>query len=47
MAPGFTGSIFEAGIAEELIKQYPDRKEDIMRLSVNGDKTRMPEGFEQ
>lgn len=47
MAPGFTGSIFEAGIAEELIKQYPDRKEDIMRLSVNGEKTRMPEGFEQ
>lgn len=45
MAPGFSGSCFEAGIAEELIKQYPERKEDIMRLSINGKTSKMPEGF--
>ena len=45
MAPGFTGEDFEAAISEDLIKQYPDRFEDIIRLSVNGHKTRMPEGF--
>jgi hypothetical protein len=26
MAPGFSGSGFEAGIAEELVMQYPDRE---------------------
>lgn len=45
MAPGFSGSGFEAGIAEELVKQYPDRADDITRLSVNGHERRMPEGF--
>jgi predicted dehydrogenase/predicted cupin superfamily sugar epimerase len=47
MAPGFTGSCFEAGVSEELVKLYPERREDILRLSVNGEKTRMPEGFAQ
>lgn len=45
MAPGFSGSGFEAGIAEKLIDQYPERKEDIRRLSINGQESRMPEGF--
>lgn len=45
MAPGFSGAGFEAGIAEELIKQYPERKNDILKLSINGQKIRMPEGF--
>lgn len=45
MAPGFTGRIFEAGLASELIRQYPDRAADIRRLAVNGDSTRMPEDF--
>jgi len=45
MAPGFTPSIFEAGIAADLIREYPEREEDILRLSINGGQTRMPEGF--
>jgi predicted cupin superfamily sugar epimerase len=45
MAPGFTGAGFEGGIAADLIRQYPDRADDILRLSVNGDESRMPEGF--
>jgi len=45
MAPGFTGAIFEAGLASDLTRRYPDRAADIERLSVNGENTRMPEGF--
>lgn len=45
MSPGFTGTCFEGGIAEELIAQYPDREAIIRKLSVNGHETRMPEGF--
>jgi predicted cupin superfamily sugar epimerase len=45
MAPGFYGADFEAGIAEELASLYPQRAEDIRRLSVNGHQTHMPEGF--
>lgn len=45
MAPGFSGSGFEAGVAEELVKQYPERAKDIIQLSVNGHERRMPEGF--
>ncbi len=47
MAPGFTGSGFEAGTAEELIAEYPSRKKDILRLSVNGQTRRMPENFSE
>lgn len=43
VVPGFTAACFEAGAAEELIKQYPDREEDIRMLSVNGDEKSMPE----
>jgi predicted cupin superfamily sugar epimerase len=45
MSPGFTSNGFEAGIAADLIAQYPTREADIVRLSVNGHQTRMPEGF--
>lgn len=45
LAPGFTGECFEAGVAEELIKLYPNDEKDIQRLSVNGDKKKMPIGF--
>lgn len=47
MAPGFNGEDFEAAVPEELIRQYPERSEDIIRLSVNGHETKMPEGFER
>jgi predicted cupin superfamily sugar epimerase len=45
MAPGFTSKGFQAGIAIELLKQYPDRAEDIKRLCVQGLELAMPEGF--
>ena len=45
MTPGFDGADFEAGNAAELIRQYPDREADILRLSHNQDQTRMPEGY--
>lgn len=47
MAPGFSGAGFEAGIAADLIAQYPARRADILRLSINGDQAHMPEGFER
>ncbi len=43
MAPGFTASCFEAGIASELVRLYPDRASDIARLGVNGEMRHMPE----
>jgi predicted cupin superfamily sugar epimerase len=45
MSPGFTSNGFEAGIAPDLIAQYPTRAADILRLSVNGHQARMPENF--
>ncbi len=45
MSPGFTSASFEAGLAAELILKYPTRAADILRLSVNGHETRMPDGF--
>lgn len=45
MAPGFTGGCFEAASPAGLIDKYPDRAEIILKLSVNGRETRMPEGF--
>lgn len=43
--PGFTGACFEAGVAEELLKKYPDRAEDIQSLCADGHETKMPEDF--
>lgn len=45
MAPGFTAAGFEAGLAEELIAQYPCRAKEIQRLNVNGPQTSMPENY--
>lgn len=45
MAPGFTGGCFEAGIAAELIAQYPAQAQTIRRLAVNGNEQHMPAGF--
>ncbi len=45
MAPGFTGGCFEAGVAAELVEEYPGRAEIICKLSVNGSETHMPMGF--
>lgn len=45
MAPGFTGSMYEGAIREELLKEYPDRKDDIVKLTPDHADTRMPEGF--
>lgn len=47
MAPGFNGEDFEAAYVEELVKKYPSREDIIRKLSINGDETRMPEGFER
>ena len=45
MAPGFTGDTFEGGIRGQLIKDYPDRADDINLLGCNPDQSRMPAGF--
>ncbi len=47
MAPGFTGSCFEGGTTSHLIKQYPNQKEVIERLTVAGHDTKMPDGYTQ
>jgi len=45
MTPGFTGNCFEAGLADILIAQYPEKTEIIRKLSVNGENTHMPDDF--
>lgn len=45
MAPGFTSSMYEGGLRDELLTSYPDRKSDILRLTPDQAETRMPEGF--
>jgi predicted cupin superfamily sugar epimerase len=46
MAPGFTGTCFEGGRADELLAVYPDRQADIRRLGIpEGHETAMPDGF--
>jgi predicted cupin superfamily sugar epimerase len=47
MAPGFTGACFEGAEMNALLAQYPDRAEDIRRLSATHGETRMPEGYQQ
>jgi predicted cupin superfamily sugar epimerase len=44
LAPGFTDDIFTGGSKAELLKLYPDRKEDILNYGLDGE-TKMPEGF--
>jgi predicted cupin superfamily sugar epimerase len=45
LAPGFTDDIFTGGTQAELLKLYPERKEDIMKYGLAGGETSMPEGF--
>lgn len=45
VAPGFTGDCFEGGACAELLAKYPERADDINRLTADHDETRMPEGF--
>src|SRR5688572_27003257 len=44
LAPGFTDDIFKGGSKEELLKLYPNRKEDILNYGLDSE-TKMPEGF--
>ena len=47
MSPGFSGDIFEGGHYSDLIKDFPDRKEDILKLSVPAEHDKnMPQGYE-
>jgi predicted cupin superfamily sugar epimerase len=45
LAPGFTDDIFEGGIREQLLLLYPERTDDIERLTSRSIETRMPKGF--
>ena len=45
MSPGFTGNMFEGGTRDYLTSLYPERVEDIVRLSCSEKETNMPEGF--
>jgi len=45
MAPGFTGSCFEAGRTHVLLSQYPGAADVITRLGVSDGGTMMPDGF--
>ena len=47
MAPGFCGPDFEAAIGSELEFQYPELRDTIRKLSVNGHATKMPSGYEE
>jgi len=44
MAPGFTDDMFEGGIRDQLIADYPDRVNDIEKLACSEDETSMPKG---
>jgi predicted cupin superfamily sugar epimerase len=45
VAPGFTGDCFEGGVRPELLAKYPERADDISRLTADHNQTKMPEGF--
>ncbi|MBI9050838.1 MAG: cupin domain-containing protein [Anaerolineaceae bacterium] len=47
MAPGFSGAIFEAADQQKLIHQYPQHKDDILRLNLVAGETHMPNDFTQ
>jgi predicted cupin superfamily sugar epimerase len=44
LAPGFTDDIFTGGSKAELLKLYPDRKDDILNYGLDGE-IKMPAGF--
>jgi predicted cupin superfamily sugar epimerase len=45
VAPGFTGDCFEGGVRAELLEKYPERADDINRLTADHNQTKMPDGF--
>ena len=46
MAPGFTGTCFEGGRRDDLLRSHPARRADIKPLGVPDDhETAMPDGF--
>jgi len=45
MSPGFTDDMFEGGTCEYLLSLYPERADDIVRLSCPENETHMPKGF--
>jgi predicted cupin superfamily sugar epimerase len=45
LAPGFTSSMYEGGQCDTLCAVYPDRVEDIIRLTSTEADLHMPEGF--
>ena len=45
VAPGFTGDCFEGGVRAVLLEKYPERRDDINRLTADHNQTKMPEGF--
>jgi predicted cupin superfamily sugar epimerase len=45
LAPGFTGSMYEGGVRETLLREYPERENDILKLTAKHAEKRMPEGF--
>jgi predicted cupin superfamily sugar epimerase len=47
MAPGFTGACFEGGEMNALLERFPNRADDIRRLSAMHGETRMPQGYTQ
>lgn len=47
MAPGFNGDIFEAADPTDLIENYPEYKDDILRLNLIIGDTHLPYGFTQ
>ncbi len=47
MAPGFTGACFEGGTIERLLKMYPNQSDIIKKLAVQGQETKLPEGYTQ
>jgi predicted cupin superfamily sugar epimerase len=46
VTPGFTEDCFEAAMASELIKKYPDQKDIIVKLALSGGETKLPEGYD-
>ncbi len=45
MAPGFTGSMYEGACRTDLLTEYPECKEDILRLTNESAEKHMPAGF--
>ena len=45
LSPGFTSDCFQAATKEELMYKFPLQKDIILKLSINGNETKMPDGY--